>query len=171
MPALAYFITFSTYGTWIHGDERGSVDHEHSTVGEALLPASAELEHAREALMTDPEYRMEAAERETVLTAIRQHAEFRGWFLRAAHVRTNHVHLVVIGNAKPERMMTEFKAYASRAINRVSGDVKRKHWTRHGSTRWLHTEESVRRAIEYTVDEQGTPMAVYHARDEAPNQA
>jgi len=28
--ARAYLITFTTYGTWVHGDERGSVDREHN---------------------------------------------------------------------------------------------------------------------------------------------
>ena len=167
MPAIAYFITFSTYGTWLHGDDRGSVDRKTNIAGEPLLPANAKLHRSREALMTEAEYRMEAVERETVLAAIRQHAEFRGWSLIAVHVRTNHVHIVVAGDAKPERMMTEFKAYASRALNRMNPrEADRKRWTRHGSTRWLNTEESVRRAIEYTVAEQGEPMAVYQAKDE-----
>lgn len=169
MSALAYFITFSTYGTWLHGDERGSVDRKHNVAGEVLLPADTELKHTREVLMTESEYRMDSEDRETVLAAIHQHAQFRGWSLLAAHVRTNHVHIVVVSEAKPERVMTEFKAYASRALNKYSGGGKRNHWTRHGSTRWLKTEESVRRAIEYTVDEQGEPMAVYHARDEERN--
>jgi REP element-mobilizing transposase RayT len=165
MTAPTYFITFSTYGTWLHGDERGSVDRNHNAAGESLLPPNADLRLAREALLTKPEYRMEAGDRETVLAPVRQHAEFRGWSLLAVHVRTNHVHIVVVGEAKPERIMTEFKAYASRALNRLKPtEAQRKHWTRHGSTRWLNTEESVRRAIEYTVDEQGEPMAVYHAQ-------
>lgn len=29
----SYFITFHTYGTRLHGDEKGSVDHEHNNVG------------------------------------------------------------------------------------------------------------------------------------------
>jgi hypothetical protein len=28
----AYFITFHTYGTWLHGDERGSTDHSLTVV-------------------------------------------------------------------------------------------------------------------------------------------
>ena len=163
MP-LAYFITFSTYGTWLHGDGRGSVDRSANTPGEPLLPGNNDLQRVRRGLMKQPVYRMEAEERATVLAAARQHAGFRGWTLLAAHVRSNHVHLVVVGDAKPERMMTEFKAYASRALNRLMpGDADRLRWTRHGSTRWLNTEVSVRRAIEYTVFEQGEPMAVYHA--------
>ena len=33
--ALAYFITFSTYGTWLHGTTKGkgSVDREHNQHG------------------------------------------------------------------------------------------------------------------------------------------
>jgi hypothetical protein len=30
---LAYLITFPTYGTWLHGDERGSVDRDHNLPG------------------------------------------------------------------------------------------------------------------------------------------
>ncbi|MBP3957101.1 transposase [Gemmata sp. G18] len=171
MSAIAYFITFSTYGTWLHGDERGSVDRNNNAAGEVLLPENADLLRTRKALMNAPEYRMKAPERETVLTAIRQHAEIRDWRLLAVHVRTNHVHLVVVGDAKPERMMTEFKAYASRALNRNSpAGAQRKYWTRHGSTRWLNTDESVLRAIEYTVSEQGEPMAVYHVKVEGTNE-
>jgi REP element-mobilizing transposase RayT len=165
MP-LAYFITFSTYGTWLHGDGRGSVDRNTTTPGEPLLPRDDELHRERRILMKQPAYRMGIEERTTVLVAVRQHAEFRSWKVLAAHVRSNHVHLVVVGDAKPERMMTEFKAYASRALNHLTpGDAKRIRWTRHGSTRWLDTEESVRRAIEYTVFEQGEPMAVYSAEE------
>lgn len=29
-PPLAYLITFTTYGAWLHGDKRGSVDPAHN---------------------------------------------------------------------------------------------------------------------------------------------
>ncbi len=35
---LAYLITFSTYGTHLHGDPRGSVDVRHNMPGTAVLP-------------------------------------------------------------------------------------------------------------------------------------
>jgi len=34
---LAYLITFTTYGTWLHGDPRGSVDREHNVWGTPFL--------------------------------------------------------------------------------------------------------------------------------------
>jgi hypothetical protein len=39
---LAYFITFTCYGTWLHGDERGSVDDEHNTPGTPVLDPDPE---------------------------------------------------------------------------------------------------------------------------------
>ena len=31
-----HFLTFRTYGTWLHGDARGSVDRFHNVPGEPL---------------------------------------------------------------------------------------------------------------------------------------
>jgi hypothetical protein len=35
---LAFLITFRSYGTWLHGDERGSVNRFHNQYKSALLP-------------------------------------------------------------------------------------------------------------------------------------
>jgi len=34
---LAYLITFRAYGTWLHGDSRGSVDRFHNRYGAPLI--------------------------------------------------------------------------------------------------------------------------------------
>lgn len=58
--------------------------------------------------------------------------------------------------------MNDFKAYASRALNRVEGvEGDRRRWARHGSTRWLWKDQDVREAIRYVVEEQGERMAVF----------
>jgi hypothetical protein len=58
--------------------------------------------------------------------------------------------------------MNDFKAYASRALNRLGHDAPgRKRWARHGSTRWLWNYEDVLDAIRYVVEEQGEPMALF----------
>ena len=59
------------------------------------------------------------------------------WLL-AAHVRSNHVHTVVDAEIPLERIMSDFKAYAGRRLNRLRLDeLNRKRWARHGSTRRL----------------------------------
>jgi hypothetical protein len=56
--------------------------------------------------------------------------------------------------------MAKFKAYASRALNLVSGN-KPKRWTRHGSTAWLWGPRRVDEAVDYVARQQGRPMAAY----------
>jgi REP element-mobilizing transposase RayT len=86
----------------------------------------------------------------------------RKWNLLAAHVRTNHVHLVVEAEAQPERVMNDLKSFASRRLNELGFDgVDRKRWARHGSTRWLWKRDAVLAAIAYVMDKQGDKMAVY----------
>ena len=112
-------------------------------------------------LMDQQPYRMDERRRKAVLTSLQERCSQKNWSLLAAHVRTNHVHLVVEGEARPERMMNDLKSYASRFLNRMGLDQSaRKRWARHGSTRWLWKPESVTAAIRYVIDRQGEPLAV-----------
>ncbi len=80
----------------------------------------------------------------------------------AAHVRTNHDHMVIAANCKPERAMNSLKAYSSQALNRFCLDEpERRSWARHGSTRYLWTATDISAAIEHVISEQGEPMAVF----------
>jgi REP element-mobilizing transposase RayT len=63
--------------------------------------------------------RVVAARREVVSAAIRSHCAHRKWNVLAVHVRTNHVHVIVEAEPRPEKMMNEFKSYASRELNRL----------------------------------------------------
>ena len=79
-------------------------------------------------------------------------------------MRTSHVHVVVEADVRPERIMNDLKSYASRCLNRLGLDEPtRKRWARHGSTRWLWQPQTVSAAIQYVVQEQGDPMAVFRA--------
>ena len=112
-------------------------------------------------MLQDP-YVLDQAGRAVVLAAIQRHCAQRGWNLLAAHVRSNHVHTIVEAEARPERIMNEFKSYASRELNRLGSDgPDRKRWARHGSTRWLWKDEDVRQALRYVIEEQGEPMALF----------
>jgi REP element-mobilizing transposase RayT len=97
--------------------------------------------------------------RDAVLEAIRKVCPYRGCCLLA--VRTTHVHAVVEAQAPPEQVMSNFKTYASRRLNRMALDrPDRKRWTRHGRTRWLWKPEHISAAIQYVVAEQGEAMSV-----------
>ena len=160
--ALAYFITFTCYGTWLHGDDRGSVDLTHNRYGDPVLPADADRFASQRAALRDPPYRLDEPRRAIVVRAIREVALEQRWDLLAVHARSNHVHVVVRAGEMIERVLSAFKAAATRCLNKAYPQERsRKHWTRHGSTRYLMTDEQVAEKVTYTLDEQGEPMQRY----------
>jgi REP element-mobilizing transposase RayT len=154
---MRYLITFAGYGARLHGDESGSVDRSHNLYGSRLVEGRPGRLKAEHELMKQSPFTLDAEQRNAVLIAIRDVCAHRGWNLLAAHVRTNHVHAVVEAEDQPERMMNDFKSYASRRLNESYPPQKR--WARHGSTRWLWREDDVQNAIRYVIEEQGETMA------------
>ena len=155
MPTLAYFLTWTTHGTWLHGDDRGSVDRFHNTPDTPHLAPDPARQAAQAFRMTGPAACLRHDHRIVVEAAIRDHCEFRGWQLHALNVRSNHVHVVVecSANIPPERAMTQLKARSTRRL-REHGFPAAKVWTEHGSTRWIKTPESLAAAIDYVTNHQ-----------------
>jgi REP element-mobilizing transposase RayT len=157
---LAYLITFRSYGTWLHGDERGSIDRSHNRYQSPYIsPNEAWRKHNTHSLKTEA-VNLKSEQRESVETAIRETCALRKWLLRAVNVRTNHVHVVVsIGVTKPESALNAFKANATREMRR-SGCWResRSPWADKGSQRYLWNERSIERAIEYVIEGQGDKL-------------
>ena len=154
---LAYMITFRCYGTWLHGDERGSVGRRGSNIfSEPRIKPSSTLRQIDSDKLAGSPINLGAVERKIVEVAIREVCAVRGYHLFAINVRTNHAHVVVNNGGEVERMMDSFKAYSTKALkaaNRVGIDCK--PWSRHGSTRYLWTERHIELAVEYVVNGQG----------------
>lgn len=158
--AKGYLITFRCYGTWLHGDERGSVDRRwYNHYGTPMIKADAETEKRKAGQMKHEAFQLGSAERKVVDNAIREACDVRGYGLFALNVRTNHVHVVAGNSGKPERMMDSFKAYATKALrNNGLLEMDAKAWSRHGSTRYLWTEEHISIAVDYVVNQQGKDL-------------
>jgi REP element-mobilizing transposase RayT len=151
---LAYFLTWSCYGTRLHGDADGSVDKDHNRFGTPFLPADAARERGAEALMTQEPYSLSADARAIVDQTVRRHCEVRGWRLLALNARTTHVHVVVdcLQKARPELAMEQFKAWCTRKLREGGfAAADQKIWTEHGSTRWIDTAHSLAEAVEYVL--------------------
>lgn len=140
------------------------MDRHHNLPGSRLLGSDSLRVLTERQSMQQPPYWLDRESRTAVLSALREHCVHRGWSLLAAHVRTNHVHAIVEADVRPEKVMNQFKSYASRELNRLDRDgPDRKRWARHGSTRWLWKDEDLQQALRYVVEEQGEPMALFIA--------
>ncbi len=163
---LAYLITFTTYGTWLHGDKRGSIDKRNNQYCSTFESPNSGLHKKEQANLKNPSFIMDKNIREVVLKAVLWVCGLRGWIPHSVHVRKNHIHIVVSGDAKPERIMRDFKAYATRAIKNCDSDktVIKKYWTRHGSTKYLWTKGNLAAATEYVKNRQGRIMSLWVKR-------
>jgi len=157
-------ITFACYGAHLHGDESGSIDLQHNQPGTRAIGANRGRVALERRLMDQSPYTLDEPRRDAVLSSLLERATQRRWTVLAAHVRANHVHIIVDADLAPERVMNDLKSYASRVLNQRGCDTpNRKRWARHGSTRWLREREHVDAAIRYVIDKQGDPMATYIA--------
>ncbi len=150
---VAYFITFRTYGTWMHGDTRGSVGRSGNTAygSEPLRPDELRQEVESRQFKAPP-LALTAGMREAVDRSIRETSEILGWHLHAINVRTEHAHVVVSSEAAPERVLNALKAYATRYLREVGLiDSARPVWSRHGSTRYVWDDTSLAAVIEYVI--------------------
>ena len=113
---LAYFISFRTYGSWLHGDQRGSIDRFHNQYRSPYIPANERWRTYNERRLKAKPLILRAKERTSVKAAIRETCKIRKWSLLALNVRTNHVHSVVSANRRSDLVLNAFKANATRQL-------------------------------------------------------
>ena len=82
------------------------------------------------------------------------------------HVRSNHAHVIVKSNEKPDKVMYDLKAWATRKL-REAGDNFDTVWTRQGSTKYIFKADKLRAKVHYVIYEQGEMMA-YYLEDKFP---
>ncbi len=173
---LAYFLTWSTYGTWLPGDERGWIQYGH---GWQLPDAVRRLE--TEARMTEGACRFDGEQRDVVERQIAETCNLRGWVLHAVNCRSNHAHVVVSANQAPKIVRNQLKAWCTRRLKelevkrrlaedasapspgvcegciREQGSIRENWWAERGSQRFINDSQSLEAAILYVRDCQDQP--------------
>ena len=146
---IAFFLTISTYGTWLPGDTRGWTERRR---GWQLPDPIRELE--AKAKMTEDACLLSPDQRNLVQSQIEETCRYRGWVLYATNCRSNQLH-VVIGaeNVIPKKLRGDLKAWSTRRLKRID-PAREKWWTERGSIRWIFDRESLDRVIQYVDDAQ-----------------
>ena len=114
---LAIFVTLRSYGTWLHGDERGSVDRHNNIYGTKRIPPSLRWETFNKTILKREPVIFTAEQRASVAKAIIETCAVRTWTLHALNVRTNHAHIVIYaGDTNPKSVLIALKANATRQM-------------------------------------------------------
>lgn len=147
---VAYFITWTTYGTWLPGDARGwRKRHAGEQTSQPLLEKWCRGRMTGETVLLSQHQRCQVA------NACHSHAKVRGWVLHAINARSNHVHLVVSANNAPEIVRDEFKANATRVLRQdASALVYQRVWTRGGNCEVINGENDLEQVVQYVIEAQ-----------------
>jgi REP element-mobilizing transposase RayT len=121
-PPHGYLPTFRTYGTWLRGDTRGSVQHHGFTSRGAplLTPSGPWRAYSHEVMREEPMVLSPRA-RPLIAMAIRDVCEHRRWRLAAVNLRTNHAHVVVGRELEPASAMVALKAWSTSRMREAAG--------------------------------------------------
>jgi REP element-mobilizing transposase RayT len=140
---MAWFITWTTYGTWLHGDARGSF------LNQTYLPPDPEMEEANLSQMTGDAVCLTDQQRAIVDTTLVNECLAQGWQLHARNVRTNHVHLVVSAARPGTFVRTRLKALAAKALSddadlpMAGSNGRKRWWTEKGNILAVEDEKSL----------------------------
>jgi hypothetical protein len=119
---MTYLITFPCYGSHMHGAPEGSVNRYHNRYGDPFAQPNPGLMAAELLQMDQPPYEMDEPRRQGAMEGIVARCARHEWRLIALHVRSNHVHIIVGAEEKPEFVMTQLKSAASRRLNVLGFD-------------------------------------------------
>ena len=146
---LAYLITFTCYGTWLHGDKRGSVDIKHNQFGEAFLEEDPHKEMDEFKRLRHLPVYLSQEQRDCIAQSIAHVCESRSWKLWEVNVRTNHVHVVLSSAELPKAVLRALKSRSTIDMKSNGLFDQEKLWTRGGSTRYLWKEDALEAACRY----------------------
>lgn len=143
---IAYFITWTVYGTFLQGDARWWRSRE-----KGKRPPQPLLEQWHRDRLKHDVILLTESHRRTVSSAVAKHCNHRGWVLHIDNPRSNHVHVVVSAKGYDGRTVRDqLKANATGALRRSCSEFKdRKVWTTGGDWKCINSDDDLQQAILY----------------------
>ena len=135
-------VTWTTYGTWLQGDERGYVKNGQ------ILPADDNLKSVNEKQQKFETFKLNSNHKQIVKDAILAGAKIVNQEIIALAVCSNHIHLLVKASAESiEKVVHRYKCSATFALRRdgVQGEI----WSEGFNKRFCYTDEEIEQKIKY----------------------
>jgi REP element-mobilizing transposase RayT len=168
-----WHLTWTTYGQWLPGDERGSVtrirlpDHDHRVEedqrGTPRTASIPRLKESAEKSLIGPPVLLIKRQAIELLQQFHETCDHRKWLLAATAIMANHVHVLlgVPGDPEPEDLLRDLKSWGSRRLNRTfAKPPSGTWWTESGSRRKKSDLPAILNAIDYIADQE-YPLVIW----------
>jgi REP element-mobilizing transposase RayT len=161
---FALHITWTTFGTWLPGDQRGYVTNtvasdggfqkKENTPGTPYTADAPFMSARARALQQRPTALLTASLARVAAAAMVSAATARGWRIVRGALMPNHIHMVVIDcPADGSAVRRVLKGTSQAALNREAG--AQRWWTAGGSDRYKNDDDAIAAAIRYVANQPG----------------
>lgn len=162
--SFALHLTWTCYGTWLPGDERGYVsntlnkgggfDPKENLPGTSVRKDDGYTRDNALRLLKHPPVRLDDDLALLVAQMLVQAAETRKMFIRRAAIMANHLHVLVQQCPDDGPLVRRIlKGSTQAALSRSTGHP-RKWWTSGGSDRYKHGESAILAAEDYITNQE-----------------
>jgi REP element-mobilizing transposase RayT len=139
---LGYMISFTKYGTWLQGDERGYVKDA------IIRPENERLKQANKQSQVQDAVRLSETQQKAVCEAILKEASLHDQRIFALAARPTHVHFVAKYIPVPISRVVAWYKSAARLVLKNSGH-KGKLWTRGYNKKFCFDQATLEQKIKY----------------------
>ncbi|MGB2985631.1 MAG: class I tRNA ligase family protein, partial [Phycisphaerae bacterium] len=160
----AVLLTWTTYGSWLPGDERGFVSRVpqadgshviHNIPGEPYDANDSQVRGSAQEKMQGPSVLLDLDQARTLMRVIANVSERHGIEPLAVAILANHVHVLCQSEFSGEELLQLFKGNGSRVLNAQYRLGKSpRWWTKGGSTRWSKKPADLTAAINYVKNQE-----------------
>ena len=150
MPkTLGYMITWTTYGTWLQGDQRGYLSNG------KILPSNTALANSNANRLTCDPVRLSKDKRQIAHDAIITKAKKLNHNILAISISSTHIHLVLQYSHNPlGRIVAHYKNAVRIALHATG--LKGKIWSSGYHKRYCFNNESLNQRIAYVRSHKNT---------------
>ena len=155
---LAFHMTFGTYGTRLHGDERSTVARPLNHFGQPFVePDEIRQQFVFDSMIGNPLY-LSAVQRIEIERIAPEICQRGGWDFHIAAAQPDHVHCLLSCRSEPKVARKLLKRWLS---DHLTANWALNHsprwWADGGSGKYVWDEDYFRRAFEYIERQRATP--------------
>ena len=147
---MAYHITWGTYGTRLHGDERGTVDRSMNNFGDPIIGRDGDWHRIESSRLRFPARVLTVEQRLLIENIVPDICIRGGWTFVTTAAADDHVHNIISSPVDGKDIRKWLKRWVSEALNKrwpiEQGQV---WWAECGSVKWIWNEDYYRRAADY----------------------
>ena len=156
---LAYHITFGTYGTRLHGDERGTVSRNQNRFGDPIIGKDIVWQRIERSQLKFAPVVLTEEQQEHVETAVPPICTRGNWEFHIAAGQPDHVHVLLTTPNEGKKVRKWLKRWLGEALSVVWPTVSNQTWwAEGGSVKTIWDHEYFANVFNYIHEQRTTPL-------------